>query len=77
MTEEEILHATEARLDMGRDLAALLELHRCDVVVVPTACRNPSDLGQCPTITTPMGFYPSGVAVTESKGRIVTGPHIP
>ena len=65
------------RQSMGRDVRRLLAKYHCDVIAVPADCRNPSDLGQCPTITVPMGFYPRDTKPLHYAGRVEVGPNIP
>ena len=67
-----------SRLAKGSEIATILEENRCDAIVVPEGCRNPADLGQCPVICLPMGFYSSSAAVeTDEFGLTVKQPNIP
>lgn len=67
-----------ARLAKGSEIATMLAENECDAIVVPEGCRNPADLGQCPVICLPMGFYSSSVdSETDEYGLTVKHPNIP
>jgi amidase len=77
LTDNEIQELVEIRQDMGFDIQRLLTNYQCDIIAIPAACRNPSDLGQCPTITIPMGFYPENTKIEAGKNGVTKAPNIP
>ncbi|KAI1751938.1 putative amidase [Xylaria castorea] len=70
--------AFSARLAKGSEIATILEQHNCDAILIPVGCRNPADLGQCPVMSLPMGFYSSERELsTDKHGMTLKGPNIP
>lgn len=66
------------RLSKGSEVSAILDTHKCDALLMPVGCRNPADLGQCPIMSLPMGYYSAEKEPTLDKyGMTLTGPNVP
>lgn len=63
---------------MGREIPKLLDKFECDIIVLPTSvAAEPADVGGCPVVSVPMGFYPEGTEVRREGGMVDVGPRIP
>ena len=78
LTEEDFKRIFALRQSKGLEIHNLLNEHNCDAIIVSAHCHNPSDLGQCPVLCVPMGFYSDQRAIEYSDGGLVSkGPNIP
>jgi hypothetical protein len=70
--------AFSERFTKGSEIAIVLEQQNCDALLIPAGCRNPADLGQCPVMSLPMGFYSVTKELSFDKhGMTLKGPNIP
>ncbi|OJD27087.1 hypothetical protein ACJ73_01527 [Blastomyces percursus] len=75
---EEYKKSRSRRLFIGRQIPELLDTHKCDVLVAPSWVDTTANYGGCPTISVPMGFYPSDFpSIYTPDNLLVTGPNIP
>lgn len=66
------------RRKMGGQIEKLLESYHCDIIVAPSWTETTANIGGCPQISVPMGFYPEGWPIKRGlSGLIKQGPHIP
>ncbi|KAF7943182.1 hypothetical protein EAE96_011119 [Botrytis aclada] len=67
-----------AETHMGRQIPKLLDKFDCDMIVLPTnVAVEPADVGGCPVVSVPMGFYPPGTEIVRQDGMVEVGPGIP
>lgn len=74
----EYQHSLARRLAIGRQLPELLDRYQCDILVAPASTDTTANYGGCPTITVPMGSYPSESPISYDSNKLVaTGPNVP
>lgn len=75
---EEYKNSLGERNHMGRQIPKLLDRFECDMIVLPTnVAVEPADVGGCPVVSVPMGFYPPGTEIVRQNGMVEVGPGIP
>ncbi|KAM3154199.1 putative amidase [Botrytis cinerea] len=75
---EEYKNSLTERNHMGRQIPKLLDKFECDMIVLPTnVAVEPADVGGCPVVSVPMGFYPPGTEIVRQSGMVEVGPGIP
>ncbi|KAF7920049.1 hypothetical protein EAE99_008170 [Botrytis elliptica] len=75
---EEYRNSMVERNHMGRQIPKLLDKFDCDMIVLPTnVAVEPADVGGCPVVSVPMGFYPPETEVVRQNGMVEVGPGIP
>ncbi|KAM0143944.1 hypothetical protein ACHAP3_001211 [Botrytis cinerea] len=75
---EEYKNSLAERNHMGRQIPKLLDKFECDIIVLPTnVAVEPADVGGCPVVSVPMGFYPPGTEIVRQSGMVEVGPGIP
>ncbi|KAK6703139.1 hypothetical protein SNK04_013024 [Fusarium graminearum] len=74
----EFRDSIELRNRIGMQIAELLDRTECDFIFAPSIDTS-ANVGGCPTIGVPLGFYPKDQPVTRRKSnRLVTvGPNVP
>ena len=78
MSKEDFEELFALRQSKGQEIHKLLDEHNCDAMILPAHCHNPSDLGQCPVMCVPMGFYSDQRVIEYSDGDLISkGPNIP
>jgi hypothetical protein len=73
-------HASISRRNhIGRQIPELLAKYGCDILVVPSNVDSSANVGGCPTVAVPLGFYPEDTPIQRRKSsqRVTTGPNIP
>ncbi|TGO18646.1 hypothetical protein BTUL_0008g00270 [Botrytis tulipae] len=66
------------RNHMGKQIPKLLDKFDCDMIVLPTnVAVEPADVGGCPVVSVPMGFYPPETEIVRQNGMVEVGPGIP
>ncbi|CAK7230196.1 hypothetical protein SBRCBS47491_007503 [Sporothrix bragantina] len=75
----EFMDSLEWRHRMGREIQQTLDRAKCDMFFVPTAVDTGANVGGCPTVGVPIGFYPQDTPVKTRPGSslVVVGPNIP
>ena len=63
---------------IGRQIPELLDRHNCDIIAVPSIDTS-ANVGGCPTVAVPLGFYPEQTPVQrrKSSGLVTVGPNVP
>ncbi|TGO43227.1 hypothetical protein BHYA_0002g00310 [Botrytis hyacinthi] len=75
---EEYRNSMAERNRMGRQIPKLLDKFDCDMIVLPTnVAVEPADVGGCPVVSVPMGFYPPETEIMRQNGMVEVGPGIP
>ncbi|THV48048.1 hypothetical protein BGAL_0271g00140 [Botrytis galanthina] len=75
---EEYRNSMAERNRMGRQISKLLDKFDCDSIVLPTnVAVEPADVGGCPVVSVPMGFYPPETEIVKQNGMVEVGPGIP
>ncbi|TGO84337.1 hypothetical protein BPOR_0517g00040 [Botrytis porri] len=75
---EEYRNSMAERNHMGRQIPKLLDKFNCDMIVLPTnVAVEPADVGGCPVVSVPMGFYPPETEIVRQNGMVEVGPGIP
>lgn len=78
LTDPQLQDMLAQRLTKGSEIKAILDDYKCHALLMPVGCRNPGDLGQCPIMSLPMGYYSSEKERTLDKfSMTLTGPNIP
>ena len=64
---------------MGLQIAELLRRTECDLIFVPSSVDTSANIGGCPTVGVPLGFYPEDTPIERGRfnGLVVTGPRVP
>lgn len=67
------------RNHIGGQIPDLLERYECDVLVVPSNVDSSANVGGCPTVAVPLGFYPEQTPIQRRKSSqlVTTGSNIP
>lgn len=75
---EEYKKSRERRLTIGCQIQELLATHDCDFLVAPSWTDTTANYGGCPTVSVPMGCYPSDSPSKYTPDMLLdTGPNIP
>ncbi|KAF5876438.1 putative glutamyl-trna amidotransferase subunit a protein [Botrytis fragariae] len=75
---EEYRNSMAERNHMGRQIPKLLDKFNCDMIVLPTnVAVEPADVGGCPVVSVPMGFYPPETKIVRQNRMVEVGPGIP
>lgn len=76
---DEFRRSLDWRNRIGRQISELLDRTDCDFIFVPSTVDTSANVGGCPTISIPLGFYPEEAPVTRRKpsGLVTTGPNVP
>ncbi|KAG5764342.1 hypothetical protein H9Q72_007592 [Fusarium xylarioides] len=74
----EFADSTALRNNIGKQIAELLDRTECDFIFAPSIDTS-ANVGGCPTIGVPLGFYPKDhpIARRKSNGLVTTGPNVP
>lgn len=64
---------------IGQQISELLDRTECDFIFVPSTVDTSANVGGCPTVGVPLGFYPDETPVTrrKSSGLVTIGPNVP
>ncbi|TGO56632.1 hypothetical protein BCON_0075g00220 [Botryotinia convoluta] len=75
---EEYKNSSAERNHMGRQIPKLLDKFECDMIALPTnVAVEPADVGGCPVVSVPMGFYPPETEIVRQSEMVEVGPGIP
>ncbi|KAI8660069.1 Amidase domain-containing protein [Fusarium keratoplasticum] len=74
----EFRHSMSLRNRIGKQIDELLSRTQSDFIFVPSIDTS-ANVGGCPTIGVPLGFYPPEHPITrrKSNGLVSVGPHVP
>ncbi|KAJ5090975.1 hypothetical protein N7532_009659 [Penicillium argentinense] len=67
------------RQHIGQQIHELLERTQSDLIFVPSTVDTSANVGGCPTVGVPLGFYPADTPVSrrKSSGLVTVGPNVP
>lgn len=76
---KEFQDSLEWRNRIGKQIGQLLDRTSCDFILVPSSVDTSANVGGCPTVGVPLGFYPERTPVgrRKSSGLVATGPNVP
>lgn len=75
---EEYKKSRSRRDAIGRQISELLDTHKCDILVAPNWVDTTANYGGCPTVSVPMGYYPSDFPGKYTPDNLLaSGPNIP
>lgn len=78
MDSDEFKVSLSRRHRIGRQIPELLDRHNCDLIAVPSIDTS-ADVGGCPTVAVPSGFYPEQTPIQRRRGGglVTVGPNVP
>jgi amidase len=76
---DEYRSSLEWRNRIGNQISDLLSRTATDFLVIPSSLDASANVGGCPTVGVPLGFYPDDqpVKTRKSSGLVTGGPNIP
>ncbi|KAG9229299.1 amidase signature domain-containing protein [Amylocarpus encephaloides] len=78
LESEEYIKSRQQRLTIGCQIKELLVTHNCAFLVAPSWTDTTANYGGCPTVSVPMGCYPSNSPSKYTHdGLLDTGPDVP